>query len=58
MLRDYLFVSMETGEEFFVETDEGSRKAKETAISFFGEDIRFIGAYLPEQADILGYDTY
>lgn len=58
MLRDYLFVSLETGEEFFVETDEGSAKAKEIAIANFGEDVRLLGSYLPEQADILGYDTY
>lgn len=57
MLRDYLFESLETGEEFFVETDEGSRRAKETAMEYFGE-VKFIGAYLPEQADLLGYDTY
>ena len=53
---DYLFEDMETGEEFFVE-----RETKEEAITVaktYFEEPRFLMVCTPEDADILGYDTY
>lgn len=45
MLRNYLFVSLETGESILVTTDKGTQKAKEIAISALGESARLIHAY-------------
>lgn len=45
MLRNYLFVSLETGESILVTTDKGTEKAKEIAISALGESARLIYAY-------------
>lgn len=56
MIRDYLFEDMKTGREFFVETD-----SKEEAIKFakeFFEKPILRDIFNPEEADILGYDTY
>lgn len=55
-MMDYLFKDMETGEEFFVETDS-KEKAIETAKIYF-EEPRYLMQLYPEEADILGYDTY
>ena len=56
MINDYLFKDMETGEEFFVETSS-KVEAMETAKQYF-EVPRLIMVCTPEDADILGYDTY
>jgi hypothetical protein len=56
MIYDYLFQDMETGEEFFVEI-ETKEEAVTTAKTYFEEPI-LIGIFSPEDADILGYDTY
>lgn len=48
MLKNYLFVSLETGEGLLVVTDEGAQKAREIAISTLGESVRLLGSYLPE----------
>ena len=53
---DYLFKDMETGEEFFVEV-ETKKEAIEVAHTYFTEP-RFLMVCTPEDADILGYDTY
>ena len=45
MLRNYLFVSLKTGESILVTTDKGIQKAKEIAISALGESARLIHAY-------------
>ncbi len=45
MLRNYLFVSLETGEGILITTDKGTQKAKEIAISALGESARLIHAY-------------
>lgn len=45
MLRNYLFVSLETGESILVTTDKGTQKAKEIAISALGESARLIYTY-------------
>lgn len=45
MLRNYLFVSLETGEGILVTTDKGTQKAKEIAISALGESARLIHTY-------------
>lgn len=45
MLRNYLFVSLETGGSLLVTTDKGTEKAKEIAISALGESARLIHAY-------------
>jgi len=56
MIYDYLFQDMETGEEFFVEC-ETKEEAITTATTYFKEPI-LNGIFSPEDADILGYDTY
>ena len=53
---DYLFKDMETGEEFFVEV-ETKEEAIEVAQTYFTEP-KFLMVCTPEDADILGYDTY
>lgn len=56
MISDYLFQDMETGEDFFVECE-----TKEEAIAIakkYFEEPRFMMRCDPEDADILGYDTY
>jgi len=56
MIYDYLFYDAETGEEFFVEC-----KTKEEAITtakIYFERPFLRGILSPEDADILGYDTY
>jgi hypothetical protein len=56
MIYDYLFEDMETGEEFFVETDS-KEEALRVANTYF-EEPRLLMICTPEDADILGYDTY
>ena len=53
---DYLFKDMETEEKFFVEA-ETKDEAIEIAQTYFTEP-RFLVICTPEDADILGYDTY
>lgn len=56
MIYDYLFKDVETGEEFFVECDT-KEEATTTAKMYFKEP-RLLMICTPEEADILGYDTY
>lgn len=58
-MKDFLFLDNESGEHFFVEC-ETLTKAWNIVWENFEEDsdIRFLGAYTDEEADILGYDTY
>lgn len=53
---DYLFEDVETGEEFFVEC-ETKEEAITTARTYFERPF-LRGIFSPEDADILGYDTY
>lgn len=55
-MHDYLFKDMETGEKFFVEV-KTIKEANEVARTYF-EDPRLLMVCTPEDADILGYDTY
>lgn len=56
---DYLFMDNESGEEFFVECDSLG-EAWEIAIENFGEDadLAYVDQFDPEEAEILGFDTY
>ena len=54
---DYCFYDHATGEQFFVETNCGQNYAEFIAKENF-EDAHLIGIYEPDEADILGYDTY
>lgn len=56
MISDYLFYDAETGEEFFVEC-ETKEEAITTARTYFERPF-LNGIFSPEDADILGYDTY
>ena len=56
MIYDYLFYDTETGEEFFVEC-ETKEEAITTARTYFERPF-LRGIFSPEDADILGYDTY
>ena len=56
MIYDYLFYDAETGEEFFVEC-ETKEEAITTAKTYFERPF-LRGIFSPEDADILGYDTY
>lgn len=58
-MKDFLFLDNESGEQFFVEC-ETLTEAWGIVWENFGEDsdIRFLGVYTDEEADILGYDTY
>ncbi len=57
---DFMFEDLETGEVFFVEVQNeiGARnEAWDIAFEYF-EDPELVGIYSPEDAEILGYDTY
>lgn len=58
-MKDFLFLDNENGERFFVEC-ETLAGAWIIVWENFGDDadVRFLGAYTDEEADILGYDTY
>ena len=56
---DFLFIDNESGEEFFVECDT-KKEAWGIVFDNFGvnPNIKFLGKYTNEEAEILGYDTY
>lgn len=56
MLVDYLFMDVESGEEFFVECEE-FEEAKSIAETYF-EKPRFLYTVDPEMAEMMGFDTY
>lgn len=58
-MRDFLFEDYDSGEQFFVECFF-LNEAWEIVLENFGEDVAvdLIGVYTPEEAEILGYDTY
>lgn len=56
MIYDYLFYDRDTSEEFFVEC-ETKEEAIATAKIYFEKPI-LMDTFSPEEADILGYDTY
>lgn len=53
----YLFEDMETGEEFFVECETIEEAFVITAELHFTKPL-LKEVFTPEDADILGYDTY
>lgn len=55
-LKDFWFMDTETGEEFFVET-ESVNDALTIANYYFKSPI-LLDIITPDEADILGYDTY
>lgn len=60
---DYLFEvvgedSDLCGEQFFVECEEIYDAWVIAQDNFLNEKLQLIGAYEPEEAEILGYDTY
>lgn len=62
MYIDFMFEDYFTGEQFFVELEEGATledaytRLKEYDI--YPEQVEFIEMMSQEDADILGYDTY
>ena len=59
MEKDYLFYDPETGEQFFVECESESDAFEILLENEFDPDTLVLcGVYDPEDADILGYDTY
>lgn len=60
MLSDYCF-KLETGEYVFVEMPDGERISNVKAYLEGQIDcniVSFVGIYSPEEAEMLGYDTY
>lgn len=58
-MKNYLFLDNESGEQFFVECKTLAEAWIIVWENFEDDsDIRFLGAYTSEEADILGYDTY
>ena len=56
---DYLFQDDESGEYFFVETDQGEDAAWDIATQYFKEEnIGLADEMTPEEASFYGYDTY
>lgn len=56
---DFLFIDNVTGEEFFVECDTLNEAWGIVCDNFGPEnEADFLGRYSPEEAEILGYDTY
>lgn len=59
MLLDYLYEHWRTGERIFVECEEGDDPEEILLDNEENpENYNFLGTYTPEEADILGYDTY
>ena len=58
-MKDYLFYDAESGEHFFVECESES-EAFDILIEndFDPDELTLCGVYDPEDAEILGYDTY
>ena len=60
MLTDYCF-ELENGEYVFVEMPDGER-VKDVRAYLEGQVdckvVRYVGAYSPEEAEMLGYDTF
>ena len=48
------------GEEFFTELENATKEQHITYAHeiFPDEELRYVGKYAPEEAEILGYDTY
>ena len=60
MIVDYCF-ELENGEYVFVEMPDGERVANVRAYlegQVPCEIVRYVGAYSPEEAEMLGYDTF
>ena len=55
-MTNYWFIDNETGEEFFVQTDD-INKAKETAKTYFQKPI-LLDIVDDEIAEMYGFDTY
>ena len=55
-MRTYYFEDLETGEEFFVES-ESLRDARETAYKYFTEP-NYLGEVTEQFAEMAGFDTY
>lgn len=56
---DFLFIDNVTGEEFFVECGTLNEAWGIVCDNFGPEnEADFLGRYSPEEAEILGYDTY
>lgn len=59
MEKDYLFYDPDTGEQFFVESEcLGDAFEILSENEFDPNALVLCGVYDPEDADILGYDTY
>lgn len=57
-LKDYLFRDTETDEYYFVECKNQGECREILEKNGLEETAKLVGVYSPEQADILGYDTY
>lgn len=56
---DFMYEFIESGERFFVECDNmGEAKIILDEYNIKPKEIKFIGKYSVEEAEILGYDTY
>lgn len=55
---DYLFFDAISGEHFFVECDSYDEALDIASRYFYLPYIEYLGEYDPEEAEILGYDTY
>ena len=55
---DYLFFDLISGEHFFVECENYDEALRIASINFYLTFIEYLGEYTPEEAEILGYDTY
>ena len=55
---DYLFFDAISGEHFFVECDSYDEALDIASRYFYLSYIEYLGEYDPEEAEILGYDTY
>lgn len=59
MEKDYLFYDPDSGEHFFVECESESDAFEILLQNEFDPDTLVLcGVYTPEEAEILGYDTY
>lgn len=68
VVKDFLFMDVESGEQFFAEvavpTGANEKEQIATALYYLSDyfdsidSLLYIDTYTPEEADALGYDTY
>ena len=62
-MNNYLFevvseYSEACGEQFFIQSDNYQEAEEILAQYFWGDEVKYLGRYSDEEAEIMGLDTY